>query len=487
VAGHPAELSARTFDVLMCLVDARQRVVTKDELLSAVWRGLVVEENNLTVHVARLRKVLGPDAIATVSGVGYRFTAPAGPASAATAASAAIDIVPSLAVLPFANLSGDAGQDYLVDGIVEDLTNALSRVRGFRVVARSSSFTFKGRIVDVPTVGRELGVRYVVEGSFRQADGRLRIGVQLAETHAGHRLWEGRFEGSRADVFALQDEIGAKVAAAIEPSLARAETECTRCKPTDSLVAYELCLQARPLIFAAGPRAHIEQALALLYRALAADSGYSYAKSLVAWASAAGWANGSIGWRRALQALPFAREAAVDHRDDPSTLAFAAIALGYLAHDHDAALHAVQRALALNPNSVNVLRTAGWVLSYVCQPDRAIEHLERAAQLNPLDPEHGYVSAGLAWAHLIAGRGGAALTAARAAQVELPGYLPGRYALLHALCAAGQPGAARAVADDLLVRLPGLSCTRYRRTLPYTDGSFVDRCVADLAALGLPP
>ncbi len=473
----------------MCLADARERVVTKDELLTVVWRGLVVEENNLTVHVARLRKLLGADAIATVSGVGYRFTASATPAPAATAATAAdagIDAVPSLAVLPFANIGGDEGQDYFVDGIVEDLTSALSRVRGFRVVARSSSFSYKGRLVDVPTVGRALGVRYVVEGSLRQAGDRLRIGVQLVETRAGHQLWDERFEGPRADVFALQNEIAAKVAAAIEPNLARAEIERMRGKPTESLQAYELCLQARPLIFAAGLSGHIDRALALLHRALAADPSYSYAKSLLAWACTAGWANGSLGWRRALEGLPFAREAAGDHRDDPSTLAFAAIALGYLAHDHDAALHAVQRALALNPNSVNVLRTAGWVHTYVCQPERAAEHLARAEELNPLDPEHGYVSAGLAWAELIAGRNDLALAAARRAEAELPGYLPGRTALLHALCGAGLTDDAQAVADGLRTRLPGLTCSRYRRTLPYIDPGFVDRCVGDFAALGVP-
>ena len=203
----------------MCLVEHRDWIVSKDELQQHVWPGLVVEESNLTVHVATL-VLLGPQAITTIAGRGYRFTAmmaaepspaappkpPPAPFPFATEArtptlSPPID-KPSLAVLPFANLSGDNAQDYFVDGVVDDITTALSRVRAFFVIARSSSFTYKGRVVDVPQVGRELGVRYVVEGSFRQAGARLRIGVQLVEAAAGRPVWSQRFEGLRK-TFAL--------------------------------------------------------------------------------------------------------------------------------------------------------------------------------------------------------------------------------------------------------------------------------------------
>lgn len=500
VGGRPASLGARAFDLLMCLVDRRDRVVAKDELLAVVWHGTVVEETNLTVHIAALRKVLGAQAIGTVPGVGYRFTAilDAGPPASETAAlptaadprsspvSSPAD-VPSLAVLPFANLSGDPGQDYFVDGVVDDLTDALSRVRRFFVVARSSSFTYKGRLVDVPTVGRELGVRYVVEGNFREASGRLRIAVQLVETGAGLQIWNGRFEGSRQDVFALQDEISAQVVAAIEPNLARAEVERARRKPTDNLQAYELCLQALPIVYGAGPTAFFERALSLLRRALQADPGYAYAKALSAWAHTAGLANGALGWRRALEGLHLAREASIDHRDDPTTLAFAGITLGYVGREHDAALRALDLALALNPNSVTALRAAGWQHGYVGEPDAAIRRLQRAMQLNPLDPEIAYVHAGVAWAHLMAGRAEAALAAARRSLLDLPSYLPGQWALLHALCGVGARDEAQRHAQALQARLPGLTVERYRRVMPYADASFVARCVEDLPALGFAP
>lgn len=499
VDGRPVALGARAFDLLMCLIDRRDRVVPKDELLAVVWQGTVVEESNLTVHVAALRKVLGPRAISTVPGVGYRFTADLAfedatrPAAEpdATAEGPAAPVpppadLPSLAVLPFANLSGDPSQDCFVDGVVDGLTEALSRVRRFFVVARSSSFTFKGRIVDVPTVGQALGVQYVVEGSFREAGGRLRVGVQLVETGAGLLIWSGRFEGVREGVFALQDDISAQVAAAIEPKLARAELDRLRRKPTENLQAYELCLQALPIVYGAGPAAQFERAISLLRRALEADPGYSYAKALSAWAHTAGFANGALGWRRALEGLPHAREASLEHHDDPTTLAFAGITLGYLGREHDAALRAIGLALALNPNSVTALRSAGWQHGYVGQADTAIVFLQRAMQLNPLDPEIGYVHAGMAWAHLMAGREEAAVAAARRSQLDLPTYLPGQWALLHALCRTGARDEAVRLAHALWTRMPGLTIESYRRSLPYADASFVARCAEDLSMLGMP-
>lgn len=191
INGHTAPVGSRAFDMLLCLIEYRDRTVSKDELLQRVWPGTVVDESNLTVHIGALRKLLGPATIGTIPSRGYRFTAPR-----------AADLVlpgglptlpqplahadkPSLAVMPFLNLSGDAGQDYFVEGVVDDIISALSRVRSFFVITRSSSFTTKGRVLDAPLVGCQLGVRYLVEGSFRQAGSRLRIGLQLVETDAG--------------------------------------------------------------------------------------------------------------------------------------------------------------------------------------------------------------------------------------------------------------------------------------------------------------
>ncbi|MFM2069404.1 MAG: transcriptional regulator HilA, partial [Pseudomonadota bacterium] len=280
VGGAAVAIGARAFDLLVCLVSHRDRVVGKDELLRAVWPGLVVEENNLSVQIAALRKLLGPAAISTVTGVGYRFTAHIDAGPATPDGSAAGDM-PALAVMPFANLSGDAGQDYFIDGVVDDMRRALTRVRRFAVLARSSSHAWRGRTVDAVTLGRELGVRYLVEGSFRQAGDHLRIVAQLVECAEGRLIWSEHYDGIREDVFDLQDQIAARVASAIEPTLYAVENERLRRRPTDSLAAYELCLRGLALATRSGSHDEVMRALALAQRAIEIDPGYALAKALV--------------------------------------------------------------------------------------------------------------------------------------------------------------------------------------------------------------
>lgn len=490
VGGQPAALGARAFDVLLALVERRDRVVGKDELLLAAWPGVVVEESNLSVQIAALRKALGAEAITTVPGVGYRFTATEFNAPAAAPAPGAdlglMGELPSLAVLPFVNVSGDAAQDYFVDGVVDDLTDALSRVRRFFVIARSSSFTFKGRAVDVPTVGRELGVRYVVEGSVRQIGERIRIGVHLVETAAGRQLWSQRFEGRRDEIFELQDRIVDQVAAAIEPSLVRAELERGRQRPTESLAAYELCLRAMPAVMLSNEPSAIKQALDLLRRAITLDPGYTLAKALLAWAHGMAWSNRWMSHRDALGALPLAQEAQADHRDNPVTLAHAGHAISMISRRHEQSLRALDLALHLNPNSVMVQYCAGWVRAYVGDADLAVDHFERAQVLNPIDPDIGYALAGLAFAHLVGGRDAAALAAARRAILEIPAFVPARLALLHALVRTGHLDDARLLATELLQKMPRLTVSRYAATQLFQHAGYVQRCGEDLRALGIP-
>ncbi|MGH8822676.1 MAG: winged helix-turn-helix domain-containing tetratricopeptide repeat protein [Rhodoferax sp.] len=489
IDGQPVSLGSRAFDLLVCLIDHRERMVGKDELLALVWPDVVVEESNLTVHVAALRKLLGHQAIATIPGRGYRFTAVLG-ADSGVVSTAAVPLTvdkPSLAVLPFDNLTGDASQDYFVDGVVDDITSALSRVRAFFVIARSSSFTYKGRVVDVPQVGRELGVRYVVEGSVRMAGAQLRIGVQLLETTSGRHVWSQRFEGKREDIFALQDQITSQVVAAVEPRLILAEIERARTKPTDSLHAYELCLQALPLYVVSANREDITRAIALLGQAIAMDPGYSYAKAAYAWCHVMAWANGWIGWRRAIDSVTFAQEAALDHRDDPTTLARAGHSLALLGRRHEEALRALDLALVLNPNSMTALNSSGWVHAYVGDTETAFAHLNRAMHLNPLDPEIGYALAGLAFVHLVAGRYEEALRSARRALLEFPIFVPSKLALMHALARTGQWDEARATLEQLRVQKPGLTITAYRETTPFIVPAYRACCIANLEALGCPP
>jgi TolB-like protein len=504
VEGKAATLGARAFDLLMCLVEHHDRMVRKDELLRHVWPGMVVEESNLTVHVATLRKLLGPQAITTIAGRGYRFTAamtaesnPAAsnplpdplpsPVEARTPALSPPIDKPSLAVLPFANLSGDNAQDYFVDGVVDDITTALARVRAFYVIARSSSFTYKGRVVDVPQVGRELGVRYVVEGSFRQVGARLRIGVQLVEAAAGRLVWSQRFEGLREDIFELQDQITAQVVAAIEPKLMLAELELTRSKPTEKLQAYELCLRALPQIHHPSSKQEVEHTFELLAQAMAMDSGYLYAKALYCWAHTTASGARRITHQEAQRGLPIALEVLADHRDDPTALAYAGHSVAYIGRRHERGLRALDRALALNPNSVPALCSSGWVRAYVCDTCVAIDHFQQAIRLNPMAPQHSYLLTGLGFAYLMSGRLDEALSILEQAFLEAPEWSTTLIGLVDCLARLDRWEEARAASVQLLKHAPYMRISNYCVMTPFVDPTFVERHMAMLEAASVPP
>lgn len=258
-------LGPQVFDLLVYLIRNRERVVSKDDLLDVVWQGRTVSESTLTSHINAARRAVGDNGhdqrlIRTIARKGFRFVgnvrqddpaeaaappapAPGGPGEAPDPMLGIPDR-PSIAVLPFANLSGDSEQDYFADGMVEDITVALSRIRWLFVIARSSSFTFRGRAVDVMHAGRELGVRYILDGSIRRAANRVRITGQLIDAGTGTHLWADRFEGTLEDLFELQDQITASVVGAIAPQLERAEIERVQRKPTGSLEAYDVYLRA---------------------------------------------------------------------------------------------------------------------------------------------------------------------------------------------------------------------------------------------------
>lgn len=499
--GVALTLGARAFDVLRALVEHRGRVVSRSELMDFAWPGVVVEENNLSVQIGTLRRLLGADVITTVACRGYVFTAtvpldlksavlPAVDASEAAAASRPLapplDMA-SLAVLPFANLSGDAAQDYFVDGVVDDITRALSRVRSFFVIARSSSFTYKGRSVDVPQVGRELGVRYVVEGSFRQAGARLRLGVQLVEAATGRLVWSQRFEGPREDIFELQDQITAQVAAAIEPNLLQADLELTRSKPADSLQAYELCLRALPHIHLPTSRQQAEHTIGLLAQAMAMDPGYLYAKALYCWAHVTASGAHMISFEDAQPGLPVALQLLADHRDDPTALAYAGHSVAYIGRMHDRGLHALDRALALNPNSVPALCSSGWVRIYVDDAQVAIDHFRRAIRLNPMAPQHSYLLTGLGWGLLMCGRLDEALAALQEAFLESWAWSTTLLGIIDCLARLQRWDESRAAAARLLQHVPDLSISNYRAMTPDVRSAFLDQHMALMAAAGIPP
>jgi TolB-like protein len=243
----PVAIGPRALQILGVLVQRAGDLVTRDEIMNRVWQGRIVENSNLPVQIAALRRILDREradgsCIQTVASRGYRFTATVTRTSAE--AGLALPDKPSIAVLPFANMSGDPEQEYFADGMVEEIITALSRIRWLFVIARTSSFTYKGQVADVKQVGRELGVRYVLEGSVRKAGGLVRITAQLIDATTGAHLWADRFEGSLEEVFKLQDEVASGVAGVIEPALQAAETARSVSRPATELSAYDLYLRA---------------------------------------------------------------------------------------------------------------------------------------------------------------------------------------------------------------------------------------------------
>jgi TolB-like protein len=431
-SGEPVALAPKAFDLLAYLVEQRDRVVGKDDLLQAVWGGRIVSESALTTRINAVRQALGDDGatqrlIRTFIGKGVRFigevTIMSAPVPAASPPPAADK--PSIAVLPFENLTGDPEQDYFVDGMVEEITTAIARFAWLSVIARNSSFTYKGRAVDVKQVARELDVRYVLEGSVRKAGGRVRIAGQLIDATTGAHIWAERFDGALDDVFALQDEVAGGVAGAVEPQLRLAEIARASRKPTDSLDAYDLYLRAR-----ARCNERVKEGLAegvrLLQQALVLDPGYATAMVAISgcrcmqrnrhWIPDPG---PEIG-----EGIRMARQAIASARADAEALTVAGFSLAFLAGDNGAALGASERAIALNPNLALAWGHRALVLVFLNRPDEAIPAAEQALRLSPRDPHRFMFVQAMAWAHLAAGRWEEGLAWAEEALRENAG-LPG--------------------------------------------------------------
>ena len=310
---------------------------------------------------------------------------------------------PSIAVLPFANMSGDPEQEYFVDGMVEDIITALSRIRWLFVIARNSSFTYKGQAVDMKQVGRELGVRYVLEGSVRKAGGRVRITGQLIDAATGAHLWADRFDGSMEDVFELQGKVASSVAGVIEPALQAAETARSVNRPTNDLTAYDLYLRAYSIMLS--PTRDVPEALRLLDHAITRDPGYGPA---LAWGAICYCLCDISGWGEDLElnrpnGLDRGRRALQVAGDDPAVLANAAFALGYFGEDIGAMIALVDRALMLNPSFARGWHVSGGLHTWAGLPDLAIEHFETSLHLSPR-ARVGWGLAGIGIAHFLSRR-----------------------------------------------------------------------------------
>jgi TolB-like protein/Tfp pilus assembly protein PilF len=435
----------QVFDLLVFLVQNRDRVVSKDDLINGVWDGRIVSESTVTSRITAVRKAIGDSGeeqrlIRTVPRKGVRFVGlvrseQSVPADKVAAAPADIMAVPtnpahmlsdrpSIAVMPFQNMSGDHEQEYFADGIVDDLTTALSRIRWLFVIARNSSFTYKGRAVDVKQVGRDLGVRYVLEGSVRKAANRVRITGQLIDTSSGAHLWADRFEGALEDIFSLQDQVATSVIGAIAPPLEKAEIQRAKRKTTESLDAYDYYLRGMASYYLR-TREAINEALPLFYKAIELDPDFASAYAMAAWCYAWRKINGWMTDRaqEIAETARLARRAAELGQDDAVALSRGAHALGFVVGDLDAAATFVDRAVVLNPNLAGAWYASGWVRVWLGETDKAINHFAHAMRLSPLDPHTIGMQAGTAFAHFLAGRYQEASSWAEKALWEQTNYL----------------------------------------------------------------
>jgi TolB-like protein/Tfp pilus assembly protein PilF len=439
-------IGPQVFDLLVYLLQNRERVVSKDDLLEAVWCGRIVSESTLTSRINAVRKALGDSGerqllIRTVARKGFRFVGevrekqksgdqgsaklppPMSRDEIRDAPALALPDKPSIAILPFQNMSGDPEQEYFADGVVEEIITAISRMRWLFVIARNSSFTYKGRDVDVEKVGCELGVRYVLEGGVRKAANRVRITGQLIDAATGRHLWADRFEGSLEDIFDLQDQVTASVVGAIAPKLEQAEIERATRKPTESLDAYDYYLRAMANLYQWTKESNGE-ALRLLHRAIELDPNFASAYGVAAWCyvwrKTQGWI--TDGAQEAAEATRLARRAVELGKDDAIALSAGGYALAHIAGDLDSGVAYIERALELNPNLAGTWLNSGWVRVWLGEPEVAIEHLARAMRLSPLDPILFRMQGAIASAHLFAGRYDEASSWAEKALRENPNH-----------------------------------------------------------------
>ena len=418
-------------------------------------------------------------------------------AAAAPSPSHALPDRPSIAVLPFANMSGDPEQDYFADGMVDDIISALARMELFFVVARNSSFVYKGKSVDIRQVGRELGVRYVLEGSIRKSDHRIRISGQLIESENGRHVWADRFEGTLDDAFELQDRFTDAIVSAIEPNVRRAELERSRVQRTSNLHAYDLLLRAVPSLIKPGSsRREKDEALSWIRRALEADPHYSLAKALGAFACVTRIVEGQGIAEDVKVGLRYADEALSERSSDPLILAHAGAAFGVLGYRalgvrvlgfrYDEAERAIEQALKLSPSLLMVQLCAGNVRSILGDGDAALAHYERAIRISPLDPAMGAFIASTGGAHLVAGRFGDALTAAQRAIQMSPNFAFSYRVMVVALGCLNRFDEATQAAARLLELSPGFTVTAYKSVSPMRDAALRKRFADMYRAAGIP-
>jgi adenylate cyclase len=392
---------------------------------------------------------------------------------------------PSIVVLPFDNMSAEPGQDYLADGIVEAITAALSCIRSFFVIARSSAFTYKGRATNARDIGKELGVAYLLEGSVQKAGNRLRIIVQLIETEGGAHVWSSRFDGAVEDFFDLEDRITEQVAGALQPSIRIAEIERSRRKRPQDLSSYDFTMRAMPHVWAL-EKDESGKALELLEKALAIDPAYPLALSLAGWCHAQrsvyNWAE-DIAVSHAM-ARSLAERAAEMSGDDPVILAVLGAVHTFL-RNHGTARVLLERAVTLDPNAAWAWSRLGWLENYADRPQKAIENFERALRLSPIDPMNFNNYVGIGSAHEIAEEYDKAAAFYRRALEERPNASWIYRNLAPVLSGAGRVEEAKQAFAEMMRSYPDLTVAKFKQAMVFS-ATTLDRMAENLRKLGLP-
>jgi TolB-like protein/class 3 adenylate cyclase len=393
---------------------------------------------------------------------------------------------PSIAVLPFPNMSGDPEQEYFADGMVEDIITALSQFKALFVIARNSSFIYKGRAVDIKQVGRELGVRYVLEGSVRKSANRVRITGQLIDATTGAHLWADRFDGTLEDVFDLQDRVTVSVVSAIAPKLEQVEIERAKHKPTERLDAYDYFLRGTASLHQGTKEAN-KEALRLFYRAVELDPEFSSAFGMAAWCFVVrkvnGWMDDLV--REVAETRRLAQRATELGRDDAVALCWGGYALSYVAGDVDGGLAYIDQALALNPNLAAAWNFSGWIRIMLGEHQSAIDRFERALRLSPRDPTVFHMRTGIAYASLLAGQYEIASSMARDALRDQT-WLGGLRVLAASKALAGHLEEAREAMDRLLQIDPALRISNLKNRISPLQPNDLAKYVDALRKAGLP-
>jgi TolB-like protein/tetratricopeptide (TPR) repeat protein len=460
-------VTPQVFDLLYYLINNRERVVSKGDLIKAIWNGRVVSDAALTTRLNAARAAIGDSGdkkrlIKTLPRKGFRFVGEVQEANWSGAVAAtnypvelsrpALELpdTPSIAVLPFQNMSGDPDQDYFADGMVDEIITAMSRFKTLFVIARNSSFAYKGKAVDIKQVGRELGVRYVLEGSVRKAAGKTRIIGQLIDAATGLHLWADRFEGDLTDIFALQDQMTESVVSAIEPKVVRTETDLA-VRRLNNLSAYDLCLRTLPHAYSWTPNG-LTEALRLVTRALELDPRYGLAATI----------SGSCHMQKVTrrwstdpkseiaEACGLLRLALSIDGNDHIALSIFGCATAIFFDDFDIGREMVDSAVALNPNAAFAWGQRGSTYLVAGRTEEAILSFKRAIRLSPFDPYQFLNFTGMAIAHASVGRFEEGIAAARNALQTNQNYGTTYRCLAATLAHLGRDEEARGAAARLL-------------------------------------